>query len=155
MAWRASSLGTRCRCLGIKGMEESYRLPDGEAALPPRGSRLLSRYDAPITECWPHLDVSESRFAQHLRYLLPGILFAFRPSEHDHAERCDWEWSRLLIVIEHLVNENVTSGESRRSSVRGLVMPIEAVRLDYFLSRRESVLEVWVWCSLLSFLCLR
>src|SRR5882724_3458876 len=72
-------------------------------------SRLLSRYDAPVTERWPHLDVPESRFMQHLRYLLPGILFALCPSEHDHAERRDGEWSRLLIVIEHLMNENVAS----------------------------------------------
>src|SRR2546422_50171 len=73
------------------------------------GSRLLSRYDAPVTESWPHLDVRESRFTQHLRYLLPGILFALCPSEHDHAERRDGEWSRLLIVIEHLMNENLAS----------------------------------------------
>ena len=73
------------------------------------GSRLLSRYDAPITERWPHLDVPEARFTQHLRYLLPGILFALCPSEHDHTERRYGEWSRLLIVIEHLMNENVTS----------------------------------------------
>src|SRR5262249_27117 len=36
--------------------------------------------------------------------------FAFRPSQHDHAERRDREWSRLLIVIEHLMNENMASG---------------------------------------------
>src|ERR1700756_2871814 len=73
------------------------------------GSRLLGRYDAPVTERWPHLDVPESRFTQHRRYLLPGILFALCPSEHDHAERRDGEWSRLLIVIEHLMNENVAT----------------------------------------------
>src|SRR5437867_9044756 len=72
-------------------------------------SRLQSRDDAPVTERWPHLNVRESRFTQHLRYLLPGILFALCPSEHDHAERRDREWSRLLIVIEHLMNENLAS----------------------------------------------
>src|SRR4029077_19663181 len=64
---------------------------------------------APVTERWPYLDVRESRFTQHLRYLLPGILFALCPSEHDHAERRDGEGSRLVIVIEHLMNENVAS----------------------------------------------
>src|SRR2546422_3556854 len=73
------------------------------------GSRLRSRDDAPVTESWPHLNVREPRILQHLRYLLPGILFSLCPSEHDHAERRDGEWPSLRIVIEHLVNENLAS----------------------------------------------
>src|SRR6266850_7614064 len=91
---------------------EGFRFHNFEAAVYDGhgiASQLLSGYEAPVTERWPHLDVRESRFTQHLRYLLPGILFALCPSEHDHAERRDGEWSRLLIVIEHLMNENVAS----------------------------------------------
>src|SRR5262245_56365528 len=72
-------------------------------------SRLLSRYYAPITERWLHLDTCKSRFTQHLRYLPSRELFTFCPPLHNHVERGDGEWSRLLIVIEHLMNENVAS----------------------------------------------
>src|SRR4029450_4465337 len=97
----------------IKSATNQLIATSGPAASPVvrrhSGSRLLSRYDAPVTERWPHLDIPESRFTQHLRYLLPGILFALCPSEHDHAERRGGEWSRVLSVIEHFMNENVAS----------------------------------------------
>src|SRR5262249_4582350 len=73
-------------------------------------SRLLGRYYAPITERWLHLDTCKSRFTQHLRYLPSRELFTFCPPQHNHVERRNGKWSRLLIVIEHLMDENMASG---------------------------------------------
>src|SRR5207302_1020876 len=53
-----------------------------------------------------HLDVNESYLRQHGGQLLPGILFAFRPQQHDDAKGGNGKRACLGIVEQLLVEDD-------------------------------------------------
>src|SRR5262245_26233325 len=66
--------------------------------------------DAPVTDAGLYLRVDEADPGEELDELAAGVLLAVLPHEHPEVERSHGGWSGLVVVEEHLVEDDAPSG---------------------------------------------